>query len=73
MVILIVEVIAVITKFMTSSLHSVSGRPIIGMAKEIVYNVKEFFKKQKEEHKLNIDITAVTTEATRVSKRLQIL
>jgi hypothetical protein len=38
--------------------------------KEIVYNVAQFFKKQKEEQKLNINITAVTSEATRVSKRL---
>ena len=41
-----------------------------GMAREIVYNMAQFFKKQKEELKLNINITAGTSEATRVSKRL---
>ena len=48
---------------MTSSSQSVSGR-------EIVYNLAQFFKKQKEEQKLNTNITAVTSEATRVSRRL---
>ena len=35
------------------------------MASKIVYIVAQFFKKQKE-HKFNIYITAVTSEATRV-------
>jgi hypothetical protein len=37
---------------------------------EIVYNMVQFSKKQKEEQKLNINTTAVTSEATRVLKRL---
>ena len=37
---------------------------------EIVYNVAQFYKKQKEEQKLNSDITAVTRELTRVSESL---
>ena len=52
---------------MISSSQSVSDRPLKGMAWEIVYNVAQFFKKQKEQ-KLNINITAVTSEATRVSE-----
>jgi hypothetical protein len=40
------------------------------MAREIVYNVAQFFKKQKEEQKLNINITAVTSKATKFLKRL---
>ena len=50
---------------MTSSSQSVSGRPIKRMTREIVYNMAQFFKKQKEEQKLNINITAVTSEVTR--------
>ena len=50
---------------MTSSSQSVSGRPVKGMAREIVYNVAQIFKKQKEEQKLNINITAVTSEDAR--------
>ena len=40
-----------------ASSQSVSGRPSKGMARETVYNVAQFYKKQKEEHKLNINIT----------------
>jgi ATP-dependent transcriptional regulator len=58
---------------MTSSLQSVSGRPVTGMAREIVCYVEQFFKKQEEEHKLNIDITTVTSEAKRILERLHVL
>ena len=41
-----------------------------GMASEIVHNGTKLFKKQKQEHKLDINVTAVTSGARRVSKRL---
>ena len=42
------------------------------MASKIVYIVAQFFKKQKE-HKFNIYITAVTSEATRVLEKSHVL
>ena len=54
-------------RVMTSSSQSVSGRPV----KEELYIIwHSFSKKQKQDLKLNINITAVTSEATRVLKRL---
>ncbi|KAJ4440513.1 hypothetical protein ANN_08654 [Periplaneta americana] len=49
---------------------SKSGRPLRGQAREIVYNVHQFFKRQKEEHKMDINVAHVTSEATGVSERV---
>jgi hypothetical protein len=56
---------------MTLSSQSVSGWSVKGMAIEKVYKMTQFFKKtKKEEQKLNTNIIAVTSEATRVLERL---
>lgn len=55
---------------MASTSKSVSGRPLRGQAREIVYNVARFFKKQKEQHNMDMNIATVTSEATGVSERL---
>ncbi|KAJ4442366.1 hypothetical protein ANN_03952 [Periplaneta americana] len=49
---------------------SKSGRPLRGQAREIVYNVHQFFKRQNEEHKMDINVARVTSEATGVSERV---
>ena len=54
---------------MALSSKSVSGRHIKEVAREIVNYVSWFFKKQQK-HKLNINITAVTYEGTRISEGL---
>ena len=45
-------------RVIASSLKGVSDRYIKGIAREIVYYVAQFFKKQKE-HKLDIKVIAV--------------
>jgi hypothetical protein len=37
---------------MTSSSQSVLDRPVKGMAREIIYNVAQFFKKRKRKAKI---------------------
>lgn len=52
----------------TSKSSSVSGRPLRGQAREIVYNVAQYFKELKEQHNLqNANILFMTSRATGVS------
>ena len=60
-----------IGKPMASTSSSVSGRPLRDQAREIVYNVAQFFKSQKEVfHIPNVNVIEMISEATGVSDYL---
>ena len=53
---------------MASVSKRVTGRPLRSQAREIVYSVAQFLKKKQFD--MDINIGAVTSEATGVSERL---
>lgn len=55
---------------MASSSNSrlASGRPLTSQAREIIFNVVEYLRKQKKEYNLSYNIAASTSEATGVSQ-----
>lgn len=47
----------------------VSGRPLTGQTKEIVFNVVQYLKKQKRDYRLDYNVAAAASAATGISER----